>query len=60
MSRDRLMELLRGEALSAFDRSIDVHISRIRSAIESDPQNPRRVLTVRGVGYVLAASQDDD
>jgi DNA-binding response OmpR family regulator len=60
LSRDRLMELVRGEPLGAFDRSIDVHISRIRSAIEDDPQNPRRVLTVRGAGYVLAARQDAD
>jgi DNA-binding response OmpR family regulator len=58
LSRDRLMELVRGEPLGAFDRSIDVHVSRIRSAIEDDPQNPRRVLTVRGAGYVLAARQD--
>jgi DNA-binding response OmpR family regulator len=60
LSRDRLMELVRGEQLGAFDRSIDVHISRIRSAIEDDPQSPRRVLTVRGAGYVLAARQDTD
>jgi DNA-binding response OmpR family regulator len=60
LSRERLMELVRGETLGAFDRSIDVHISRIRSAIEEDPQHPRRVLTVRGAGYVLAARQDRD
>ncbi len=60
LSRDRLMELVKGEQPEAFDRSIDVHISRIRSAIEEDPQNPRRVLTVRGAGYVLAARQDTD
>ncbi len=40
--------------MEAFDRSIDVHISRIRAAIEDDPKNPRRVLTVRGVGYLFA------
>lgn len=51
VSRDTLMELLRGEAHSAFDRSIDVHISRIRAAIEPDPRKPRRILTVRGTGY---------
>jgi len=60
LSRERLMELVRGEALGAFDRSIDVHVSRIRSVIEDDPQHPRRVLTVRGAGYVLAARQDAD
>jgi two-component system phosphate regulon response regulator OmpR len=58
MSREALMDLLRGEALEAFDRSIDVHISRIRAAIEADPKKPRRVITVRGAGYVFAKVQD--
>ncbi len=58
VSRDALMERLRGDALSAFDRSIDVHVSRIRAAIEDDPRHPKRVLTVRGVGYLFARSQD--
>ena len=60
MSRDELMDLIKGEPLDAFDRSIDVHISRIRAAIENDPKRPRRVITVRGVGYVFARSQDGD
>jgi len=54
MSRDQMMEAVRGESLEAFDRSIDVHVSRIRAAIEDDPKDPRRILTVRGVGYVFA------
>ena len=58
MSRDALMDLAKGEALEAFDRSIDVHISRIRAAIEDDPKKPRRILTVRGAGYVFARQQD--
>ena len=58
MSRDALMSRVRGHALEAFDRSIDVHISRIRAAIEDDPKRPRRVLTIRGAGYVFARSQD--
>ncbi len=58
LSRDVLMDRLRGEAFSAFDRSIDVHVSRIRAAIEDDPKRPRRILTVRGVGYLFARSQD--
>jgi DNA-binding response OmpR family regulator len=58
MSRDRLMDALRGEPLEAFDRSIDVHVSRIRQAIEDDPRNPRRIVTVRGAGYVFAKAQD--
>jgi two-component system phosphate regulon response regulator OmpR len=58
MSRDALMDLLRNERLDAFDRSIDVHISRIRAAIEDDPKKPRRVITVRGAGYVFAKAQE--
>ena len=54
MSRDALMDAVRGEALEAFDRSIDVHISRIRAAIEDSPRKPRRIITVRGAGYMLA------
>ena len=58
LSRETLMDLVKGEALEAFDRSIDVHISRIRAAIEDDPKRPRRILTVRGAGYVFAKQQD--
>src|SRR5262245_58753217 len=57
MSRDQLMDLLKGEALEAFDRSVDVHVSRIRAAIEDDPKKPRRIITVRGAGYVFAKDQ---
>jgi DNA-binding winged helix-turn-helix (wHTH) protein len=55
LTRDQIMEAVRGRELEAFDRSIDVHMGRIRAAIEQDPKNPRRILTVR-VGYVFAAS----
>ena len=58
MSRDALMDLVKGEAIEAFDRSIDVHVSRIRAAIEDDPKRPRRIITVRGAGYVFAKAQD--
>jgi DNA-binding response OmpR family regulator len=58
LSRDQLMDLVKGEPLEAFDRSIDVHVSRIRAAIEDDPKKPRRILTVRGAGYVFARAQD--
>jgi len=58
LTRDILMDLIRGSALEEFDRSIDVHISRIRAAIEDDPKKPRRILTVRGAGYVFAKEQD--
>ena len=58
LNRDRLLDLVKGEELDAFDRSIDVHVSRIRSAIEDDPKHPRRIITVRGSGYVFAKTQD--
>jgi len=58
LSRDQIMDSLKGHPLEAFDRSIDVHISRIRALIEDDPKNPKRVLTVRGAGYVFAKKQD--
>jgi DNA-binding response OmpR family regulator len=58
MSRDAIMELMKNERLESFDRSIDVHISRIRAAIEEDPKKPRRIITVRGSGYVFAKAQD--
>jgi hypothetical protein len=58
LSREQLMDLVRGEAIEAFDRSIDVHISRIRAAIEDDPKAPKRVITVRGAGYLFAKAQD--
>jgi DNA-binding response OmpR family regulator len=48
------MDALKGEEWDNVDRSIDVHISRIRQAIEDDPRHPRLVQTVRGAGYVLA------
>jgi two-component system, OmpR family, phosphate regulon response regulator OmpR len=58
LSREQLMDLVRGEALETFDRSIDVHIARIRAAVEDDPRHPKRIITVRGAGYVFARSQD--
>ena len=60
LSRDQIMDSLKGHPLEAFDRSIDVHISRIRAVIEDDAKTPRRVLTVRGAGYVFARKQDAD
>lgn len=59
LSRERLMEITKGDELEAFDRSIDVHISRIRAAIEADPKHPRRILTLRGAGYIFARNQDE-
>ena len=57
LTRDQIMEAVRGRDLDAYDRSIDVHVGRIRAAIEADVKNPKRILTVRGVGYVFAREQ---
>ena len=58
-TREQLMQAVRGEDLEEFDRSIDVHVSRIRAAIEDDPKHPRRIRTVRAVGYVFAPLNED-
>jgi two-component system, OmpR family, phosphate regulon response regulator OmpR len=58
LSREALMDLTRGTALEDHDRSIDVHVSRLRAIIEDDPRRPRRILTLRGTGYVFAKEQD--
>jgi DNA-binding response OmpR family regulator len=58
LSRDFLLDAVKGEALNAFDRSIDVHIGRLRAAIEIDPKQPKRIITVRGAGYVFSKAQD--
>lgn len=58
LTREQIMEAVRGRELDAFDRSIDVHMGRIRAAIEHDAKDPKRILTVRGVGYVFARQQD--
>lgn len=58
LSREQLMDAVRGDSLESHDRSIDVHIGRLRTAIEDDPKKPKRIITVRGVGYVFPRSQD--
>lgn len=58
LSREFLMDQAKGAELESFDRSIDVHVSRIRAAIKDDPKKPRRLLTVRAAGYVFAKAQD--
>ena len=57
LTRDQIMEAVRGRELEAFDRSIDVHMGRIRMAIEDDHNAPERILPVRGVGYVFPNHQ---
>lgn len=54
VSREELRRKALGKAPEPFDRSIDVHISRIRAEIEADPKHPRLLLTVRGKGYVIS------
>ncbi len=57
LSREFLIERLRHADFDTFDRSIDVHISRLRAKIEPDPKTPRYIKTVRGAGYVLAKTE---
>ena len=59
LSREQLRQGTRGESIEAFDRSIDVHIGKIRSVIEDDPHVPRRLLTVRSIGYVFSRTADE-
>jgi len=54
LSRERIIDLVRGSAEEAFDRSIDVHVSHLRQKLGDSPRNPRLLKTVRGVGYMLA------
>jgi DNA-binding response OmpR family regulator len=54
LTREQLMDLVRGSTEESFDRSIDVHISHLRQKLGDDPRNPRLLKTVRGVGYMLA------
>jgi two-component system response regulator RstA len=60
LSREQLLDLAKGSADLSFDRSIDVHVSRLRAILEDDPRHPRRIITVRGAGYVFARKQDED
>jgi DNA-binding response OmpR family regulator len=57
LGRDQLLELLHGSTEEAFDRSIDVLVSRLRHKLESDPRRPRMLKTIRGIGYVLIADE---
>ena len=57
LSREHLLELLQGSAEDAFDRSIDVHVSRLRRKLEEDPKDPRYLKTVRGAGYIFAPEE---
>ena len=58
LTREQLVDAVGAEGGDAIDRSVDVHVVKIRAAIEDDPRHPRRLLTVRGAGYVFAKAQD--
>jgi two-component system, OmpR family, phosphate regulon response regulator OmpR len=57
LSREQLMNRIGVDTYDAFDRSVDVHIARIRAVIENDPRDPRRIQTVRGIGYMFTSKQ---
>jgi DNA-binding response OmpR family regulator len=58
LSREQLLELSAGSSEEAFDRSIDVRVSRLRQKLGDDPRHPRIIRTVRGLGYMLASEAD--
>jgi DNA-binding response OmpR family regulator len=57
LGRELLLLLVHGSVDDAFDRSIDVHISRLRSKLKDDPRKPRMLKTIRGVGYMLTSGE---
>ncbi len=57
LSREQILDALKGES-EPFDRSIDVHVAKLRAKLEPDPKEPRYIKTVRGVGYMLAREAD--
>jgi DNA-binding response OmpR family regulator len=57
LTREQLVDLVRGSADEAFDRSIDVHVSHLRKKLGDDPRSPRIIKTVRGIGYLFAADR---
>jgi len=60
VSRNQLLDAVGGRTLEAFDRTIDVHVSSIRGVIEDNPKQPRRIITMRGAGYLFTRVQDED
>jgi DNA-binding response OmpR family regulator len=59
LSREQILDALKGRDYESFDRSVDVHVSRLRAKLERNPKNPRLIKTVRGVGYVLLRAGAD-
>jgi two-component system OmpR family response regulator len=58
LTREQLIDLAGGNPDEAFDRSVDVHVSRLRHKLGDDPKSPRMLKTVRGAGYMLATEGD--
>ncbi len=58
LAREQILELVHGSAEEAFDRSIDVHVSRLRHKLGDDPRHPRLLRTIRGAGYMLSPDTD--
>jgi two-component system OmpR family response regulator len=56
LNRDQLTEMIQGREAEAYDRAIDVQVSRLRQRLRDDSREPQLIKTVRGEGYVLAAS----
>jgi DNA-binding response OmpR family regulator len=60
LSREQLVEIVRGSPEEAFERSVDVHVSHLRQKLNDDPRKPSRLKTVRGVGYVLVSEPEEE
>lgn len=60
LSRDQLLEMLKGYSREPFDRSVDVRVTRLRRKLEDDPQQPRYIRTVWGVGYLFAPDGESE
>ena len=59
LTRDQLLDAVAGRSYEVFDRSIDVHISSLRRKLGEDPRNPRFIRTVRAVGYLFIAEEEE-
>jgi DNA-binding response OmpR family regulator len=57
LTREQLVDLVRGSADESFDRAIDVHVSHLRKKLSDDPRSPRIIKTVRGIGYLFATDR---
>jgi DNA-binding response OmpR family regulator len=56
LSRDQMMDLVKGREWAAYDRAVDTLVARLRKKIEADPSHPKLIKTMRGGGYIFAAT----